>query len=180
MSDQFVGEIRMFGGSYAPSGWAICDGRLLSIADESVLYTLVGTTYGGDGVQTFAVPDLRGRLPIHQGTGPGLTPRVLGGVGGTETVTVTPAMLPPHAHAVFASANAGTLDGPAANAVPATPTNGVSPFLYVVPGASPFVTGPMATSSIGSTGGTGAHANLMPSQCLSFIIALTGVFPNQS
>lgn len=180
MSNQFIGEIRMFGGDFAPSGWAICDGQLLSIADDSALYALVGTTYGGDGVQTFGVPDLRGRLPIHQGTGQGLTPRVLGGVGGNETVTVTLAMLPTHAHAVFASTNAGTLDGPAANAVPATPTNGVTPFLYVVPGTSPFATGPMGAGSIGSAGGNGAHANLMPSQCLSFIIARNGIYPSQT
>lgn len=180
MSDQFIGEIRMFGGNYAPLNWAICDGKLLSIDQYSPLYALLGVTYGGDGSQTFGLPDLRGRLPVHQGTGGGMTPRVLGTMGGTETVTVTTAMLPTHAHAVRASTDAGTLDGPVANAVPATPTNGVTPFLYVVPGTSPFVTGAMASGSIGSAGDNAAHANLMPSQCLSFIIALEGMFPSHN
>lgn len=180
MSDQFIGEVRMFGGDFAPLDWAVCDGRLLSIADNSALYMLLGTTYGGDGVQAFGVPDLRGRLPIHQGNGQGLTPRFLGDIGGSETATVTIATLPAHGHAVFASTDAGTLDGPSADAVPATPTNGATPFLYVVPGTSAFAPGPMASGSIGSTGGNDAHANLMPSQCLSFIIALTGVYPSQT
>lgn len=170
----------MFGGDFAPVGWALCDGALLSIAQESTLYALIGTTYGGDGVQTFAVPDLRGRLPVHQGTGIGLTPRALGTISGTETVTLTIPSLPAHNHALLASTDPGTLDGPAPNAVPATPTNGVTPFLYVVPGTSGVVTGAMANGGIGFTGGGGPHANLMPSQCLSFIIALQGVFPSQN
>lgn len=180
MSDAFLGEIRMFGGGYAPTNWALCNGGVLPIADNDALYALLGTTYGGDGVQTFALPDLRGRLPIHQGTGPGLTPRVIGTVGGTETVTLTTATIPAHTHGVAASTSPATLDGPGPTAVPATPTNGVSPFLYIVPGSSTVVPGPMTPSSIGVTGGNLPHTNLMPSQCVSFIIAVGGIFPSRN
>ncbi len=179
MTDAFIGEIRMFGGGYAPEYWALCDGATLPIADNDTLFSLIGTTYGGDGVTTFGLPDLRGRLPVHQGNGAGLSPRTIGSNGGTETVTLTPANMPMHAHGVIVSTDAGTLDGPGPTAVPAAPTNGVTPFLYVLPGTNPVVPGPMAASSIGPAGGNAAHANMMPSLCVSFIIALQGVYPNQ-
>ncbi|MES3151816.1 phage tail protein [Sphingomonas faeni] len=180
MSDAFLGEIRMFGGSYAPVNWALCNGGTLQISDNDALFSLLGTTYGGDGVSTFMLPDLRGRLPIHQGGGPGLTPRVIGTVGGTETVTLTIPTIPGHIHSVVASTSPGTLDGPTPTALPATPTGGVSPFLYVVPGSSTVVPGPMAPSSIGAIGSNMPHSNLMPSQCVTFIIAVGGLFPSRN
>ena len=111
MAQPYIGEIRMFGGNFAPLGWAFCDGQLLAIAQNDALFSLIGTTYGGDGQSTFALPDLRGRIPIHQGQGPLLTPRQIGETGGSETVTLTPAQLPTHTHRL-ASGSAATLGDP--------------------------------------------------------------------
>ena len=166
MSDPFIGEIRLFGGSFAPLGWAFCNGQSLPIADYDALYNLVGTTYGGDGVTTFALPDLRGRLPLHQG--PGYT---LGQSGGVESVTLTTQQVPSHTHVVNGtSANASTTS-PAGN-VPAT-MGAVTTFLYGTD-APPSSLSPQA---VGLTGGNQPHDNLQPYLCVSFIIATAGIYP---
>lgn len=173
MSDPFLGEVRMFAGNFAPVGWVFCNGQLLSIAENDALYTLLGTTFGGDGQNTFGVPDLRGRTPIHQGQGNGLTPRVMGQVFGTETVSLTAAQSPSHTHAVHASSTHGAA---------LTPTNGVwagsssGDFLYAK--AAPTVT--MAASAVSPAGSSMPHENMAPFQAVSFIIATSGIYPPQS
>lgn len=178
MSDPFIGEIRMFGGNFAPSNWAFCDGSLLSIAEYEVLFELIGTSYGGDGQTTFALPDLRGRLPVHQGNGAGLSPRSLGETGGVEAVTLTIPNMPQHSHTMMASTNPGDLPGPA-NGVPAKPSNGATPYLYVVPGTS-TVTPVAMGNSIQPAGASQPHTNLMPALCVNFIISLVGNYPSQN
>ena len=133
MSNPYVGEIRMFGGNFAPVGWAFCNGQLMSISENHVLFTLIGTTYGGDGQQTFALPNLQSRLPIHMGQGAGLSPYVIGQTAGTSTVTLLTSQMPSHSHTVnvsTASASSATVTGN----VPAKPTvSGAS--LYAIPGS---------------------------------------------
>ena len=173
MAEPFVGEIRMGGWNFAPLGWAFCNGQLLPIAENEVLFTLIGTTYGGDGQTTFALPDLRGRVPIHQGTGAGLSTRVIGQSIGVEQVTLTTSQLPQHAHALQASANASTAAaGPAGNLV----ANAGTTNLY---GSGPPTTD-MSADAVGGAGGGQPHNNLAPYQCVSFIIALFGIFPSQA
>ena len=179
MSENFIGEIRMFGGNYAPRDWAFCNGQMMSIAQYSALFTLIGTTYGGDGQTTFALPDLRSRLAVGEGTGPALTPRQIGQVGGSETVTLSQAQMPAHNHMVIATTAAGNLTGPGATAVLAAPA-GTGSFLYVVPGAVPITTVALSPTSVGTDGGNQPHDNHMPSLCVSFIIALSGIFPSRN
>lgn len=170
-----VGEIRMFAGNFAPAGWMFCDGTLLPIAEYETLFVLIGTTYGGDGETTFALPDFRGRVPVHIGNG-----HVLGESAGTESVTLTQAQLPGHTHLLGASAAAPApatvaIDITAATPyVPASPA--AKPRLYAPPGAST----PMAASLIGPAGGSQPHNNMAPWLGISFIIALFGIFPAQT
>ncbi|GAO36074.1 tail collar protein [Sulfuricella sp. T08] len=171
MSQPFVGEIRMFGGNFAPNGWAFCDGQLLPISGNETLFTLIGTTYGGDGQSTFALPDLRGRIPIHQGQGPALSPRTIGEKGGSEAVTLTTAQLPTHTHRL-ASGNAATLGDPTGAAV----ANTGATTMYGA-GAGNIAMAPEASVN---AGGSQAHNNLMPYQCVNFIISLFGIFPSQN
>jgi microcystin-dependent protein len=178
MSDPYLGEVRMFGGNYAPRGWALCDGRLLNISQNSALFSLLGVAYGGNGQTTFGLPDLRGRVPMHQGQGGGLSNRVIGEMAGTENVTLLITQIPQHNHAAMASTGAGNQPGPANN-VPATPQASGAEF-YVVPGASSVVPAAMAPSSIATDGESQPHPNMMPSLCVSFIIALTGAFPSRN
>ena len=173
MSEAYLGEIRMFGGSYAPQNWAPCDGRLLSIADYDALYYLLGTAYGGDGVSTFGLPDLRGRLPIGMGQGPGLTRRVLGQSLGEESVTLTLAQAPAHTHA-FAAGGAPSSASPQ-NLVPATST-GLN--LYASAAAPSAWLAPGTVETVG--GAAQPHDNVMPSLAVGFIIALAGIYPSQS
>jgi microcystin-dependent protein len=172
MADPYIGEIKMFAGNFAPRGWALCDGQLLNISQYDALYSLLGTTYGGDGRTTFGLPDLRGRVPIHVGTGPGLTPRTQGQRGGAETVPVTLPQLPSHAHG-SASMNAASESSPEGNLL------GYTSSTHIYRGGDP---GPysMQAGSIGSVGGNQPHTNLMPSLCVNFIIALTGVYPSRN
>ena len=167
MAQPYVGEIRMFAGNFAPLGWFLCDGQLLSIAENEVLFQLIGTTYGGDGQSTFALPDLRGRLPLHQGGG-----FTLGEPGGVEHVTLTTQQLPAHTHAMLASNAASTTPNPL-NAT--TSVNNVVQFFS---GDAPSSN--MATSAISSTGGSQPHGNMQPYLCVNFIISLFGVFPSQT
>lgn len=172
MSEPFVGEIRMFAGTFAPRGWALCDGQLLAISSNDALFSLLGTIYGGDGRTTFGLPDLRGRLPIHAGSGPGLSPRRLGATLGVESVTLGLAQLPSHGHVPQASTAAGTQSSPAGAVLASAP--GVRIYRPTPPVAA------MHASAITSSGGNGSHNNVMPFQCLNFIIALVGIYPSRT
>jgi len=170
MSSPYIGEIRMFGGSFAPAGWAFCSGQLLAISENDTLFQLIGTTYGGDGQSTFALPDLRGCLPVHQGTQGGI-PYIIGEKGGTETVTLTSAQTPSHTHAFIASTNQGTLDTPSGNVLAAS--NVVS--MYTGSAANST----LDPASMLPAGGSQPHDNMQPYLCVSFIISLFGIFPTQ-
>lgn len=172
MSEPYVGEIRMFGGNFAPLGWAFCDGQLLAIAENETLFQLIGTTYGGDGQTTFAVPDLRGRLPLHMGQGPGLSARTIGEKAGVEQVSLTVNQIPAHTHPLAATTDlAGSADPQ--DAVPAR-TNPAVIDTYTELG--PLVA--LSPQAMTSSGGGQPHDNLMPYQCVSFIISLFGIFPS--
>jgi microcystin-dependent protein len=176
MADQFVGEIRMFCGNFAPTGWAFCNGQLLPISQNTALFSLLGTFYGGDGRSSFALPNLQGAFPLHAGAsaGPGLTQRSTGQTGGAETVALTAAQMPAHGHVVDAVAGAST-GTPDATASLAPTSNGSA--LYR---ASDGVWLNTAPGDIGATGGGAAHQNLPPYLALNFIIALQGIFPARS
>ncbi len=180
MSDYFVGEIRLFAGKYPPADWNLCDGSLLSINTYQALYALIGTTYGGDGVNTFGLPDLRGRIPIGQGQGTGLTARVPGQKGGAETAALTEANIGPHTHTLMTAGAAAATPTPGSAvtyANTAAPTN-----QYLKPNlgtAAATAVNPVATTI--SNAGTGAaHANVMPTAILTYIIALNGTFPTRA
>lgn len=177
--DPFIGQILLFAFPRVPYGWHICDGSLLAIAEYDALFTLLGTTYGGDGVQTFALPDLRGRVPIHQGQGNGLTNRVLGEAAGSETVTLTLASLPAHPHALqTAAANppVGAATVPAQTLGFATATGGPVPYATNTNGGVPEV---LAAGTIGAAGGNQPHENMMPTLVMNYCIALYGIYPTQ-
>lgn len=167
MADPYVGEIRMFGGNFAPLGWAFCNGALIPIAENDVLFQLIGTTYGGDGQSTFALPDLRGRLAVHNGSG-----FVIGQSAGSETVTLTVNQLPVHSHAFLASQNNGTATSPAGQ-VPATLAAGSNAYLQ-----GPATAALSSSSLLPDSGGSQPHDNLQPFVCVSFIISLFGIFPS--
>lgn len=174
MADPYIGEIRMFAGNYAPMGWALCDGQTMPIQQYTALFAILGTTYGGNGQTTFGLPDLRGRIPMHMGTGPGLTPRPIGQSSGAEKITLTANQMPAHNHLVNADGQQGTVDNPegvvpAAGVDPAT-TNPV--FLY---GTAMNKT--MSPQMISQAGGNQPHDNVQPFLCVNFIIALEGEFP---
>ena len=176
MADQFVGEIRIFGGNFAPTGWAFCNGQLLPISQNTALFSLLGTQYGGDGKSTFALPNLQGATPLMMGQGNGLTLRDIGETSGEETVTLTVSEIPAHAHAPVGGTGAG------ANVSPTTDTWGVASItrgqkLY----AQSAGTGPlMSPQTFGTSGGSQPHNNLPPYLTLTFIIALQGIFPSRS
>ena len=171
MSEPFVGEIRMFAGNFAPRGWAFCDGQLLAVSQNDALFSLLGTIYGGDGRTTFGLPDMRGRIPIHAGNGPGLSPRRLGAKAGTEKVTLTVNQMPSHTHGLAATTAVGVDNHPADKLTGELPSTD----LYVE--ADPSVD--MATSAVTSVGGSRSHSNLMPYLCVHFIIALVGIYPSR-
>ncbi len=160
----YVGEMRMFGGNFAPAGWMFCDGQLLPISENEVLFQLIGTTYGGDGQTTFALPDLRGRLPVHEGNG-----FILAETGGAESVTLTVQQIPGHGHpAQASSANASTANA-GGKVLATTPT--YTPYISASPNTA-------AASSVGPVGSNEAHDNFQPYLCVSFIISLFGIFPS--
>jgi microcystin-dependent protein len=175
MADAFVGEVRMFGGNFPPVGWAFCNGAILPISQNTALFSLLGTNYGGNGVSNFALPNLQGAFPIHAGAsaGPGLTPRSVGETGGSDTVTLTGAQLPAHGHGLEAVSAATT--GRPGNTVSLAPTSNGSA-LY----RAPDVYLNTAPSDMGASGGNGAHNNLPPYLAVTFIIALQGIFPPRS
>jgi microcystin-dependent protein len=159
----------MFAGNFAPAGWMFCEGQLLPISENETLFNLIGTTYGGDGQSTFALPDLRGRVPIHMGNG-----FILAETGGAEEVTLTVQQIPIHSHPMLASADFGTATAPANN-VPAKP-NTANTFLYI----NEDPANPMANTSITPIGGSQPHTNFQPYLCVDFIISLFGIFPPPS
>lgn len=171
MSEPFVGEIRMFAGNFAPRGWAFCDGQLLAVSQNDALFSLLGTTYGGDGRTTFGLPDLRGRIPIHAGDGPGLSPRRLGSKGGGENVTLTVNQLPSHNHTYSGTNNDALRTAPNAS----FPARSVAD-LYK---AGSAVAVDMSSQSLANAGGSQPHTNLMPYLCINFIIALVGIYPSR-
>jgi microcystin-dependent protein len=168
MSEQYAGEIRAFAGNFAPRGWALCDGQLLPISDYAVLFNLIGTRYGGDGQSTFALPDLRGRLPLHQGGG-----YTLAQSGGAETVTLTSQQYPAqaHTHTVYASNDTADATSPQGNLPAATRDTPVYTQNQVFT--------PMAAQAIGTYGGNQPHNNFQPYLCVNFIISLFGTYPLQ-
>lgn len=170
MEDYYVGEIRMFGGDYAPAGWALCNGQELPIAEYEILFALIGTTYGGDGQSTFALPDLRGRLPVHRGTNPMTgTKYDLGAKAGSETVTLSLPQLPAHTHNVHASELQGDSN---------TPLNQVwAQSARVFSTATEASSALMDANSLSNVGGNQPHDNMMPSLAITFIIAVTGLYP---
>jgi len=165
VAQPYVGEIRMFAGNFAPAGWMFCEGQLLPIPENDTLFTLIGTAYGGDGQSTFALPDLRGRLPLHSGNGV-----VLAQNGGAEQVTLTTQQIPAHSHALTASTGGGTQNAPGNNVTAASPTV----TLYTANSADSN----MAASAVSAAGGSQPHANVQPSLCVDFIISLFGIFPS--
>jgi len=175
MSEPFVGEIRMFAGNFAPRGWAFCDGQLLAVSQNDALFSLLGTIYGGDGRTTFGLPDIRGRIPVHAGTGPGLSQYRLGSRGGAEEVTLTVNQLPSHAHALQASPGNGNTRDPGNN-LPGSSTGGA---FYSTGEGRGFTPVDMSTAAISSVGGSRNHTNLAPFLCINFIVALFGIFPSR-
>lgn len=167
MAQPYVGEIRMFAGNFAPAGWSFCDGQLLPISENETLFQLIGTTYGGDGQSTFALPDLQSRLPLHQGNG-----FILAQTGGSESVTLTVAQTPAHTHAYLATNNTAAGTQPANNVVAASTGATVSPYGTDAPQTT------LAGQAIGLTGGSQPHNNLQPYLCINFIISLFGIFPS--
>lgn len=176
MSQPFVGEIRLFGFGRVPNGWFACDGSLQSIAEYEVLYALIGTTYGGDGNSTFAVPDLRSRVPIHKGQGPGLSPYVLGQASGTESVTLIQQQMPAHSHTLLATTELATATQVGVG-VELGALNGDAMYITDVSGSAMLAMNP---ASLTSSGGNQPHNNLMPTLTVQFCIAWAGIFPSQS
>ncbi|MGH9891014.1 MAG: phage tail protein [bacterium] len=170
MSDPYIGEIKLVGFNFPPVGWALCDGQLLSIAQNDALFALIGTTYGGDGQTTFALPDFRSRIPIHQGTGSSGTTYTIGENGGTETVTLTVNQLPAHTHPAKAQSGAGNQAGPGGNVWASSSLNQYNPSA---------ADSDMNALAITSSGGNQPHDNMMPFLAINFIIALEGIFPAQ-
>lgn len=165
MAQPYVGEIRLFAGNFAPAGWMFCDGQLLPISENETLFQLIGTTYGGDGQSTFALPDLQGRVPIHFGNG-----FTQAAAGGAETVTLTQNQIPAHAHSFMASAAPANSPNPAAHVLGETVST------------TPYFAGPptvaLAPQSILPVGGSQPHDNMQPFQCINYIISLFGIFPS--
>ena len=165
MAQPYVGEIRMFAGNFAPAGWMFCEGQLLPISENETLFQLIGTTYGGDGQSTFALPDLRGRLPIHQGNG-----FILAETGGAEEITLTVNQIPAHTHPLLASAGPGNANAPAGNVTGESAA--VKIYVSEVPTAN------LNPSAVTPVGGSQPHTNFQPYLCVDFIISLFGIFPS--
>jgi microcystin-dependent protein len=165
MAQPYVGEIRMFAGNFAPAGWMFCEGQVLPISENETLFQLIGTTYGGDGQSTFALPDLRGRIPIHQGSG-----FILAETGGAEEITLTVNQVPAHSHAFLASTNVANSSSPAG----ALPAQSAAADLYI----EDTPTANLGALSVTSAGGSQPHTNFQPYLCVSFIVSLFGIFPS--
>jgi microcystin-dependent protein len=173
MADPFVAEIRIFPFNFAPKGWAWCDGQLLPLSQNTALFSLLGTTYGGNGQSNFALPDLQGRAPMHPGQGPGLSLHDLGETGGSETVTLLESEIPAHSHSVMANTSPGTLQTPASDRGLSRSQGGNA----YVPGSPTPALVSMAPETLAPAGGDQPHNNLQPDLTFYFCIALQGVFP---
>jgi microcystin-dependent protein len=167
MAQPYIGEIRMFGGNFAPAGWMMCEGQLLPISENDTLFNLIGTTYGGDGQSTFALPDLRGRVPVHQGSG-----SILAQTGGAETITLTVNQIPAHTHPFLASTNVSQDTSPAGKTV----GQSGSALLYIQDTTDTNLN----AAAITAVGGSQPHSNFQPYLCINFIISLFGIFPSPS
>lgn len=167
MAQPYIGEIRMFGGNFAPAGWMFCEGQTLPISENETLFQLIGTTYGGDGQSTFNLPDLRGRIPIHQGNG-----YVLAETGGAEQVTLTVNQIPAHSHPLLASSSPSTTPNPAGHVLASALT--ATPFIALPPDTS------LSPQAMSTVGGSQPHNNMQPYLCVDFIISLFGIFPSQT
>lgn len=172
----YVGQIMMFGGSFAPCGWAFCNGALLPISENEWLFNLIGTTYGGDGQETFALPNLSGRVPVHQGQGPGIQSNyVIGEMGGVESVTLTTQQIPVHNHYSMVTNSRGTSHSPVGNIQAADSHDIASPYAK-----SGLLDANMHSNAIQTNGGNQPHENMQPYLAVSFVISLFGVFPSQT
>ena len=172
MSEPFVGEIRMFAGNFAPRGWAFCDGQLLAVSQNDALFSLFGTIYGGDGRTTFGLPELRGRIPIHAGSGPGLSPRNLGAKSGTEKEALTTAQLPSHSHAMRANTGLANQTSPAGHVLAQSST--LNQYFETAPSVD------LGASTVVAIGGSQSHDNIQPFLCIHFIVALSGIYPSRN
>src|ERR1019366_3915622 len=170
MGQPYVGEIRMFAGNFAPAGWMFCDGRLLPISDYGTLFNLIGTTYGGDGLSTFALPDLRSRVPVHQGQGSGLSNYPLAANGGVESVTLQLTQIPAHAHVPGATSAIGSSTNPSGNFW--AERSGANLYQTAAPNAN------MNGATLQSAGGSQPHDNMLPFLVINFIISLFGIYPS--
>ena len=175
MSDQFLGQICTFGFNFPPRGWATCDGQLMSIQQNAALFSLLGTYYGGNGVTTFALPDLRGRVPLHQGQGPGLSTYVIGELSGTENVTLLQSEMPLHTHILNGSSALSDSHTPSNNVIATSLATGTKTYLSATP---PNVG--MNPQSIALAGGSQPHNNLQPFLVINYCIALQGIFPSRN
>jgi microcystin-dependent protein len=165
MAQPYVGEIRMFAGNFAPAGWMFCEGQLLPISENETLFQLIGTTYGGDGQSTFGLPDLRGRVPIHFGSG-----FTLAETGGAESITLTANQIPAHSHPMLASSDNASTPNAGGGALAQTPS--YTPYVSAAPSTA------LAPASVGAVGGSQPHDNFQPYLCVDFIISLFGIFPS--
>jgi microcystin-dependent protein len=165
MAQPYVGEIRIFAGNFAPTGWMFCEGQLLPISENETLFQLIGTTYGGDGQSTFALPDLRGRIPLHQGNG-----FILAETGGAEEITLTVQQIPAHSHPMVASTNNATAASAGGNVLAQTPS--YTPYIALPPNS------PLNAQSVSPVGGSQPHTNFQPYVCINYIISLFGIFPS--
>lgn len=172
MSEPFVGEVRMFGFNFAPRGWSFCNGQLIAIAQNTALFSLLGTTYGGNGTTTFGLPNLQGRFPMHWGSGPGLTNRNLGDTGGSPAVTLVSTQMPSHSHTANANSAGGNQLAPAGNRW--APDAAGANFYAAAPSTT------MAAGAIGLAGGNQPHENMQPYLAVNFCIAMQGVFPSRN
>lgn len=169
MAQPYVGEIRIFAGNFAPAGWMFCEGQLLPISENETLFNLIGTTYGGDGQSTFALPDLRGRLPLHQGNG-----FILAETGGAEEITLTVQQIPAHSHPFLCSGNNASTTQPTSN------VGGVETIIGVLAYGTDVPRVTLNPQSISTVGGSQPHTNFQPYLCVDFIISLFGIFPSQT
>jgi microcystin-dependent protein len=175
MSNPYIGEIRMFGGSFAPVGWEFCNGQLLPISENDALFTLIGTTFGGDGQETFALPDLQGRVPLHSGTGSSGTTYTLGEGGGVEAVTLSTQQMPAHRHVAVGSTDPAASSSPQDRVLASLPAAGARSAY-----GTDLPYGALDPTSLSPAGGSQPHDNLQPSAVLNFIISLFGIFPTQN
>lgn len=176
--DAYVGEIRMFCGTFAPKNWAFCEGQLMAISSNTALFSLLGTMYGGDGKVTFGLPDLRGRVPINQGAGPGLTQRFVGEMSGAEAITLLPQEMPAHNHLAMGSSDKGTLNSPTDSIWSEYSTGGRPPVPTKLYAETTDVT--MAPDALAYAGQNMPHNNMQPYLSVRFIICMTGIFPPRS